>query len=320
MKISLIIPVYNEEIALERTLASIKNLTFPRGNFEVVFINDASKDSSKKVIEEFIKQNSDLQTTLINNETNLGRIKSRNIGVQNAKYDFLYFTDSRVLLDKDILSNIKRYYDKGELALIGNCIQLYEKPIGRFFYLVRKKLFKDWGHENFTNFYITNNNFDSASKGTGSLSISKDLFISSQPKRNDRNTNDDIRIIKNVINEKGKIYKVSDVKCYYMQRENLLNELKHTYERGPKFFDYYSQKGTRYFYLIYFSIILFFLSIILFFTLSIISSLLITIIIVLIGLLLLDLFALIWLYEKPSDIPTIIILFPILILCFLVVF
>lgn len=52
IKVSVIIPVYNTELYLERCLNSILNQTFK--DIELIIVNDNSNDSSPKIIETFI--------------------------------------------------------------------------------------------------------------------------------------------------------------------------------------------------------------------------------------------------------------------------
>ena len=51
-KLSIIVPIYNVEAYIIECLTSIKNQTY--SDYEVILINDGSKDNSKKLIEEFI--------------------------------------------------------------------------------------------------------------------------------------------------------------------------------------------------------------------------------------------------------------------------
>lgn len=77
-KIAVIVPVYNAEKFLKRCLESILN----QENFKeikVICINDASKDSSKLILEEYAKI--DDRIVVLTNESNKGAGSSRNIGL-----------------------------------------------------------------------------------------------------------------------------------------------------------------------------------------------------------------------------------------------
>ena len=52
-KISVIVPVYNVEAYLERSLNSLKNQTFK--DLEFIIVDDGSTDGSAKIIKEFVK-------------------------------------------------------------------------------------------------------------------------------------------------------------------------------------------------------------------------------------------------------------------------
>ena len=51
-KISIIVPVYNQEDTLQRAFDSIKNQSFGFENLEVIFVDDASTDNSVNIIKE----------------------------------------------------------------------------------------------------------------------------------------------------------------------------------------------------------------------------------------------------------------------------
>ena len=68
--VSIIVPVYNTETFVLRTLKSVSTQDY--NNLEVIIIDDKSTDHSIQVIDNFIKQNSDTKKTfiLLKNEEN----------------------------------------------------------------------------------------------------------------------------------------------------------------------------------------------------------------------------------------------------------
>ena len=68
IKVSVIVPVYNTELYLERCLNSILNQTFK--DIELIIVNDNSNDNSHKIIETFINENTNIK--YIDNKENKG--------------------------------------------------------------------------------------------------------------------------------------------------------------------------------------------------------------------------------------------------------
>ena len=106
-KISVIIPVFNTEAFLARCLESVANQTL--GDCEVICIDDGSTDNSLKILETFAQK--DLRFKIYTKE-NGGQSSARNIGINQAKGEYLYFLDS----DDYIKNNaFERLYPIAEL-------------------------------------------------------------------------------------------------------------------------------------------------------------------------------------------------------------
>lgn len=88
--VSVVIPMYNAEKYIEETLNSVFNQTYK--NYEVIVVNDYSKDKSLEIVKEIQKKHPNL--TIINNEKNLNVAESRNIGIKNAKGSWIAFLDA----------------------------------------------------------------------------------------------------------------------------------------------------------------------------------------------------------------------------------
>ena len=78
-RFSVIVSAYNIETYIERAINSILNQTFT--NYELIIINDASKDATLEKINNF----KDPRIMVINNEKNLGLGAVRNIGIERSR-------------------------------------------------------------------------------------------------------------------------------------------------------------------------------------------------------------------------------------------
>lgn len=88
-KISIIIPVYGVEGYIGKCIASIKQQTFE--DFEVILINDGTKDNSVGVAETAIAGD---KRFLILHKENGGQGSARNVGLDHARGDYIAFIDS----------------------------------------------------------------------------------------------------------------------------------------------------------------------------------------------------------------------------------
>jgi glycosyltransferase involved in cell wall biosynthesis len=97
--VSIIIPLYNKEAWIERTLASVSSQTF--SDWEAIIIDDGSTDQSVKIVERYIDNNPG-NWVLIKN-SNAGQCKTRNSGVALAKGEFVAFLDADDIWSKNKL-------------------------------------------------------------------------------------------------------------------------------------------------------------------------------------------------------------------------
>lgn len=89
--VSVVIPVYNAEKTIVRTLKSVVNQTYK--NIEILVVNDGSKDNSEQVIANYISQDNIANLRLVSKE-NGGVSSARNRGIDEANGDFIAFLDS----------------------------------------------------------------------------------------------------------------------------------------------------------------------------------------------------------------------------------
>ena len=85
---SLVVAVRNQEKYIGRCIRSILNQTYPRQDYEVIVVNDASTDQTKFALELF-----ENEIKLINNETRKGLPGSLNVGIRSARGRFVVRID-----------------------------------------------------------------------------------------------------------------------------------------------------------------------------------------------------------------------------------
>lgn len=111
--ISIIIPMYNAEKYIRRCIDSIREQSYQ--NWEVLVVNDGSKDHSKSICEEYAA--ADERFFLLDQE-NQGVSVARNHGIEKAKGEIILFVDADDWLIKDALDTVVRNWDeKSELVL-----------------------------------------------------------------------------------------------------------------------------------------------------------------------------------------------------------
>lgn len=100
-KISVVVPAYNAEKSLERTVDSVLKQTY--SNFEILIINDGSTDSTDSIIKKLEKKDSRIRSF---NKENGGVSSARNVGIENSTGDYIAFLDSDDYYDPMFLEKV----------------------------------------------------------------------------------------------------------------------------------------------------------------------------------------------------------------------
>ena len=88
--ISVIMTAFNSARYIKYSIQSILSQTYT--NFELIIIDDCSKDTTGKIIEEFARKDS--RIIHLKNKTNYGTYVSKNIGIKHSKGQYITFQDS----------------------------------------------------------------------------------------------------------------------------------------------------------------------------------------------------------------------------------
>ena len=115
-KISIIVPVYNVEQYLPRCIDSILNQSF--ADFELLLIDDGSKDKSGTICDEYAAKDSRIR---VYHKENGGVSSARNIGLEKARGEWLAFIDG----DDEITDgyfNIRQEHEGVDVIIKPYCV------------------------------------------------------------------------------------------------------------------------------------------------------------------------------------------------------
>lgn len=108
-KISVIVPVYKAEKYLHRCVDSILAQTFT--DFEVLLIDDGSPDRSGEICDEYAKKDSRVR---VFHKENGGVSSARNLGLENAVGEWIWFVDSDDTVEANALNIINTYIENAD--------------------------------------------------------------------------------------------------------------------------------------------------------------------------------------------------------------
>lgn len=134
VKFSIIVPVYNVEKYLNNCIESLLNQKFD--NFEIILVNDGSTDKSGLMCDNYASTNKNISVI---HKDNGGLSDARNIGIANAKGEYIIFVDSDDFIEPEslkkfneliekkgkpdvIITRIKKFYEDSEPRYIDSSI------------------------------------------------------------------------------------------------------------------------------------------------------------------------------------------------------
>ena len=151
MKFSVILPVYNSEKYLGKTIKSVlkQNLS----DFELIIIDDKSTDSSLEIASSY--QEKDNRIRLITKSTNKGVASARNSGLKIARGEYILFLDSDDVLPDKTLSVYNKLIDESHADIIQGKLSTFVSNIQNKKVNFKKRVFnRDKAIKLFLNYRI----------------------------------------------------------------------------------------------------------------------------------------------------------------------
>ena len=127
--VSILIPAFNEEKTILKTLKSVNSLDYPKDKLDILVLNDGSKDKTEDIIKTFIANKPHFKLL---SHKNRGKAASLNRGLTLAKGEYFACLDADSFVEKETLRKMLSMYEKEndpELAIITPAMKV-AKPKG----------------------------------------------------------------------------------------------------------------------------------------------------------------------------------------------
>ncbi len=144
--VSFIIPSYNCENIIVKTIKAVLNQNYNYGKFELIVIDDGSTDNSLNVVREFKK---DKRLRIIDNGKNLGYIKSLNKSIKASKYELVCLVIcDQVLNSKYWLKEMVEVVNSDEkIAAAASIIEIPDDAWENYPFIIKVILMKDYENQ-----------------------------------------------------------------------------------------------------------------------------------------------------------------------------
>jgi O-antigen biosynthesis protein len=210
LKFSVIICVYNGEDTLFRCLDAVKNIDYPKEDYEIILVDNGSTDRTFKIAASY-------DIKLVGTRKNLKYADAMMTGVANSRYENILFVDQRTVVKKEILSNIEKINYSPAISGETN-IDKYRSGHDTFVFLISSKLYNPHFPQSAfaKELWITKKNYSKVAKNKAVLFIEKDYFNRLFEKGFDYNNGSDDMFRKIVFGDAGKLLSHTDINVDYI--------------------------------------------------------------------------------------------------------
>lgn len=112
-RLSIIVPVYNEQAHLRQCIASVLGQTYK--DFELILVDDGSTDGSVKICDDYATQDS---RVIVIHQENQGVVKARVNGALKSTGEYIAFVDSDDWILEDMYSNLISIMEKQQVDMV----------------------------------------------------------------------------------------------------------------------------------------------------------------------------------------------------------
>lgn len=139
MNVSVIIPMYNSELTIERCIFSVINQDY-NGTMEIIIVDDGSTDNSVPIVENIIKNNISRISIILLKQNNSGVSCARNNGIKSSKHEVIALLDSDDAWYSNKISIQLGYLNQFSIDFIGSILS--NKPWKTYLFRKVNKIIK----------------------------------------------------------------------------------------------------------------------------------------------------------------------------------
>ena len=135
-RLSVVIPAYNEETRIERTLQRVVEYLNGRGEtYEILVVSDGSTDATESIVQRFAQAHPQVQ--LLAYQPNRGKGYAVRYGILRARGERVLFSDADLATPIEELEKLEPYLDKGYPIAIGS------RPLRESQLVVRQPFYRE---------------------------------------------------------------------------------------------------------------------------------------------------------------------------------
>ena len=120
--VSVLIPAFNEEKTIGKTIKSVLALKYPKRLYEIIVINDGSTDGTERIVRRLQKRG---KIKLISNKRNRGKAYSLNRGIRVSRGELIACLDADSVVRPDILEKTVGYFKDESIGVVTPALKVW---------------------------------------------------------------------------------------------------------------------------------------------------------------------------------------------------
>jgi len=125
--VTILVPAYNEERTIAKTLRSLLKLDYPRNKLKIFVVDDGSTDRTYEIAKRFENENKGLVKVFT--KPNGGKASALNYGIKRTKSELIVSLDADSFVSRDALKRMVGYFDDPTVMAVTPALKVY-KPKG----------------------------------------------------------------------------------------------------------------------------------------------------------------------------------------------